>query len=202
MVVERDYVIGKLDEWYNRLFREKYTDKVAEEFQYRVKKKLNPDYIESVSENDNLYFISLDSSRNFSEVFYLYFYCNLKAVENSNTLTSEFILSKKAKGLDKKVLETDHASFIKLVENLRYKSDKKFPDDITDDDLKEAHIKIFGNLKKASGLFRNIIKKYIKDLGDKYENEEIVYEQYVVLKNYLDAVGDESFWLYETFFGG
>ena len=161
MAIEQDYVLKRLDEWYDTLFEIKYTPQVAGELEERISKRLEgTKTLEMAIERNTLSDLS-DKYRNDAKHFF----------SKNVARYGEFPLP----GFSELAQSQN-----KVIDNTRIKSDEKFPDELTDEEIKNIYLECMGGLngliELVQGSLRNLLVYNQRDhLLRGINKEELTY---------------------------
>ena len=196
MKIERDYVLKRLDEWYVSLIKNRYTPEVFEELKKRISGRLSKKSLEMIMESGGFEMLSVDNT---IEDYREFFSFN---IENLEKCLNEDIddYPEEIASVCRESMNRTYKDFIRLVDNLREKSDDIFPGELTDQDLKDIYTKTYEGVNNIVNLMTQSFQSTLIALEKVYKKNEIDIDSYLCSKEYIKALIDETPWFYSIFF--
>ena len=195
MVLERDYVLKRLDEWYSNLVKDKYTNAVAAGLKERLEARLEGTETLDILKSARMF--EQFSPENYHSFVNDYFSRSLDSIESSVSLDQVI----DPDGMYKNLVEGTQIYLKKIIESVRIKSEERFPQEISDEDMREAYLSAFEGLDNAIEFGRRLTCLAALDYERLLMEEKISEDQFYLLNELTGALSEEIPYLLKTFFG-
>jgi len=199
MEAEKDYALKRLDEWYRSLVDSRYTNTVAAGLKERLEARLEGTETLEIAKSVGMF--EQFSPENYKKFVGDYFSQNLWVLEQSpDSLFQSFDEDQIEKYGE--LVKNMHGYMVRIIASVRKKCDEKFPDDLTDEDMKESYLSVFGGLDNAIEFGKNLIEIPLLQYEELLRSGQIDKSQYNSMKELTEALAKEIPYLYRIFFDG
>ena len=196
MHLERDYVLKRMDEWHSGLLREKYTQEVANELIFRLH--------ESLKGTETLEVIV---KQGLSEQFSPDKFCSMTEATLSQIdlmgSSYESILKEYPEELRESYAEDIkfyHDLFSRIVSEFRKKSDEVFPDELTNEDMKNIYLQVMGGIDGAVHIGKQLLLIANVGIEHNYKKGNMSENSCKYLHDLNNALSEELPFLYGKLF--
>ena len=190
---EQDYVLKRLDEWYFGLIRERYTQEVVDELQTRISQRVGRETLKFLIDRGML---GSFSAENVHESLEGYFSKNIEMLEHLSPSLVDKIPQEMRSTFSKDV-ESSHGYFRAMIQEVRKKSDEKFPEELTNQDIKEIYLKVGEGVSGITKITQRML--YLQKIIALKDEAPGPNRRYY--SEFLDAVIEEAPYLCQIFFG-